>query len=105
MFFFFFKQKTAYEIYQCDWSSDVCSSDLIKKQEESTKKSVLEEAHKLVNNVVSQIPEQHRTMLAPKLETNLQKSIPQITTDLRSFQEKSKTEVILKNISLMLQML
>ena len=28
MFFFFFKQKTAYEVYQCDWSSDVCSSDL-----------------------------------------------------------------------------
>ena len=26
--FFFFKQKTYYEIYQCDWSSDVCSSDL-----------------------------------------------------------------------------
>ena len=22
------KQKTAYEIYRCDWSSDVCSSDL-----------------------------------------------------------------------------
>ena len=29
VFFFFFKQKTAYEIYQCDWSSDVCSSDLV----------------------------------------------------------------------------
>ena len=29
--FFFFKQKTAYEIYQCDWSSDVCSSDLVLK--------------------------------------------------------------------------
>ena len=28
MFFFFFKQKTAYEIVDCDWSSDVCSSDL-----------------------------------------------------------------------------
>ena len=27
-FFFFFKQKTAYEIKECDWSSDVCSSDL-----------------------------------------------------------------------------
>src|SRR6188508_2060601 len=26
--FFFFKQKTAYELAQCDWSSDVCSSDL-----------------------------------------------------------------------------
>ena len=26
--FFFFKQKTAYEIRPRDWSSDVCSSDL-----------------------------------------------------------------------------
>src|SRR6187399_3559639 len=26
--FFFFKQKTAYEITASDWSSDVCSSDL-----------------------------------------------------------------------------
>src|SRR6187401_3652646 len=26
--FFFFKQKTAYEITYGDWSSDVCSSDL-----------------------------------------------------------------------------
>src|SRR5213596_4026359 len=26
--FFFFNQKTAYEIRPCDWSSDVCSSDL-----------------------------------------------------------------------------
>src|SRR6056300_1419793 len=25
---FFFKQKTAYEISECDWGSDVCSSDL-----------------------------------------------------------------------------
>ena len=29
-YFFFFKQKTAYEIVSRDWSSDVCSSDLIK---------------------------------------------------------------------------
>src|SRR3546814_7411985 len=28
MFFFFFKQKTAYEMRSRDWSSDVCSSDL-----------------------------------------------------------------------------
>ena len=28
MGFFFFKQKTAYEIRSGDWSSDVCSSDL-----------------------------------------------------------------------------
>jgi len=29
LFFFFFKQKTAYEISARDWSSDVCSSDLV----------------------------------------------------------------------------
>src|SRR3546814_11012223 len=28
VFFFFFKQKTAYEVRIGDWSSDVCSSDL-----------------------------------------------------------------------------
>ena len=30
--FFFFKQKTAYEMCGRDWSSDVCSSDLIASQ-------------------------------------------------------------------------
>src|SRR3546814_2779796 len=28
LYFFFFKQKTAYELRISDWSSDVCSSDL-----------------------------------------------------------------------------
>src|SRR3546814_3132608 len=28
VYFFFFKQKTAYEMRISDWSSDVCSSDL-----------------------------------------------------------------------------
>src|SRR3546814_4025664 len=30
--FFFFKQKTAYEMRISDWSSDVCSSDLLPDQ-------------------------------------------------------------------------
>src|SRR3546814_3374340 len=30
IFVFFFKQKTAYEMRISDWSSDVCSSDLIR---------------------------------------------------------------------------
>src|SRR3546814_2523519 len=29
IFVFFFKQKTAYEVRISDWSSDVCSSDLV----------------------------------------------------------------------------
>src|SRR3546814_7269865 len=31
LIFFFFKQKTAYEMRISDWSSDVCSSDLFEK--------------------------------------------------------------------------
>src|SRR3546814_3755170 len=34
VFFFFFKQKTAYEMRISDWSSDVCSSDLATVAEE-----------------------------------------------------------------------
>src|ERR1043165_10025059 len=45
--FFFFKQKTAYEIRPRDWSSDVCSSDLVNK---NTGKLVWE-----VNNVGDKI--------------------------------------------------
>src|SRR3546814_5615861 len=30
--FFFFKQKTAYEMRISDWSSDVCSSDLAERE-------------------------------------------------------------------------
>src|SRR3546814_9124972 len=33
--FFFFKQKTAYEIRISDWSSDVCSSDLLQMSREN----------------------------------------------------------------------
>src|SRR3546814_1306423 len=32
LFFFFFKQKTAYDMRISDWSSDVCSSDLRRGQ-------------------------------------------------------------------------
>src|SRR3546814_2887266 len=34
--FFFFKQKTAYEMRISDWSSDVCSSDLPAKASRAT---------------------------------------------------------------------
>src|SRR3546814_9764742 len=32
---FFFKQKTAYEMRISDWSSDVCSSDLLERHRDS----------------------------------------------------------------------
>ena len=46
--FFFFKQKTAYEIVDCDWSSDVCSSDLAVAATASVSDSV--ELHEVVMN-------------------------------------------------------
>src|SRR3546814_7613175 len=50
-FFFFFKQKTAYEMRISDWSSDVCSSDLavddpLKVEDLASKKSAAQEARK-----------------------------------------------------------
>src|SRR3546814_9017402 len=33
--FFFFKQQTAYELRISDWSSDVCSSDLVSRKSQS----------------------------------------------------------------------
>src|SRR3546814_9914818 len=37
VFFFFFKQKTAYEMRISDWSSDVCSSDLGRRVQRAAK--------------------------------------------------------------------
>src|SRR3546814_3176346 len=37
MLFFFFKQKTAYEMRISDWSSDVCSSDLCPRPSAATR--------------------------------------------------------------------
>src|SRR3546814_3578645 len=42
-FFFFFKQKTAYEMRISDWSSDVCSSDLLAKLSQATAQGALYE--------------------------------------------------------------
>src|SRR3546814_14331121 len=46
--FFFFKQKTAYEMRISDWSSDVCSSDLLRFDEEQS----LQPAEAFVREVV-----------------------------------------------------
>src|SRR3546814_4350985 len=43
--FFFFKQKTAYEVRISDWSSDVCSSDLLRLPHELAGRAVLETRH------------------------------------------------------------
>src|SRR3546814_5470142 len=44
---FFFKQKTAYEMRISDWSSDVCSSDLLKALRTNTAYLQREVAHRV----------------------------------------------------------
>src|SRR3546814_8131735 len=46
--FFFFKQKTAYEMRISDWSSDVCSSDL-QAQKPSSLLTILSIMHRIGN--------------------------------------------------------
>src|SRR3546814_1565037 len=46
-FFFFFKQKTAYEMRISDWSSDVCSSDLRRDRRGDGRGRVGDEAGRL----------------------------------------------------------
>src|SRR3546814_6547146 len=48
VFFFFFKQKTAYEMRISDWSSDVCSSDLALKNARRGIKRRRQQAGRLV---------------------------------------------------------
>src|SRR3546814_3456256 len=43
--FFFFKQKTAYEMRISDWSSDVCSSDLPRRYIDRTKEARIADLH------------------------------------------------------------
>src|SRR3546814_2386080 len=55
MCLFFFKQKTAYEMRISDWSSDVCSSDLAERQNQSAHRSVAGDAQ------VEVVPRKART--------------------------------------------
>src|SRR3546814_10340789 len=46
--FFFFKQKTAYEMRISDWSSDVCSSDLVRIVPDENPPSVNAPSHRIL---------------------------------------------------------
>src|SRR3546814_7598747 len=44
VYFVFFKQKTAYEMRISDWSSDVCSSDLLGQNQTRARKMKIKDA-------------------------------------------------------------
>src|SRR3546814_11310883 len=58
MLFFFFKQKTAYEMRISDWSSDVCSSDFHHRAVDSGERAIGVLAEILVPRRVEQIEDE-----------------------------------------------
>src|SRR3546814_7325264 len=56
--FFFFKQKTAYEMRISDWSSDVCSSDLAARL---ARRAGPSEAERHQSGVRAQCHQRHRS--------------------------------------------
>src|SRR3546814_9248050 len=69
--FFFFKQKTAYEMRISDWSSDVCSSDLLR--DTSSPKSDISD--NIINSEVEKLLRNKRHAIqngyAPKWENHI----------------------------------
>src|SRR3546814_6805922 len=63
-FFFFFKQKTAYEMRSSDWSSDVCSSDLLKRSSDAFSERVQQISAKLqlVGRQLADLEAKERTL-------------------------------------------
>src|SRR3546814_1120226 len=56
--FFFFKQKTAYEMRISDWSSDVCSSDLVPGAGDPVSGAARHHQYNAVGHRLMQAPEE-----------------------------------------------
>src|SRR3546814_2430276 len=85
MIFFFFKQKTAYEMRISDWSSDVCSSDLLDQQ--------LTEEERMIRDTAEQFAQQK---LAPRVLEAFrhEKTDPAIFREMRSEERRVGKECV-----------
>src|SRR3546814_9737770 len=71
---FFFKQKTAYEVRISDWSSDVCSSDLVTLRRRARQHALREILRSETARVAKAADEEHGHRLAPKQEPPVETS-------------------------------
>src|SRR3546814_10460949 len=74
--FFFFKQKTAYEMRISDWSSDVCSSDLATQDapvHENVKRALVEATELDTRLVMRPLRNTERVLNNPGVEKIRQK--------------------------------
>src|SRR3546814_13748862 len=85
MSFFFFKQKTAYEMRSSDWSSDVCSSDLehvhadelvqIREIDAHQRIEIEISRHRRVVDQIIDAPERRDSLLGERLGRSLARHI------------------------------
>src|SRR3546814_5489923 len=89
--FFFFKQKTAYEMRISDWSSDVCSSDLFDDCGEHAR----DEEHRPAPEIGDQIERRHRraARLADRVECARQRQIVDV---VRSEEHTSELQSLMR---------
>src|SRR3546814_9965157 len=62
MLFFFFKQKTAYEMRISDWSSDVCSSDLMEAVGRAANRFHCHRPEQVGDQAADQQPDDHHVV-------------------------------------------
>src|SRR3546814_16209324 len=67
--FFFFKQKTAYEMRISDWSSDVCSSDLARIEAQFGPELVARHHGQAVVAILAVVPEAEVAVIVDLAET------------------------------------
>ena len=91
-----FKQNTAYDISECDWSSDVCSSDLMEYQIEVFKKrkEILTDLKNIPNN---EMGEKHVKIIEDRLNAakeEAKKEFEKFSDDFIKIQNDKKNEAI-----------
>ena len=92
VFFFFFKQKTAYEIVSRDWSSDVCSSDLCHYTLSSNVWNFFTEKRRQLARLV-EIARQKERLQVDLLRRSFERSENQLTVALNQRKKEVKVGI------------
>src|SRR3546814_2813665 len=91
-FFFFFKQKTAYEMRISDWSSDVCSSDLGTSERSGTPLMTSETLSRIRPPSAMVWPLRIATVLEMRRWRIVGESIPELVVGTTSLTSCSRSE-------------
>src|SRR3546814_2386202 len=95
VFFFLFKQKTAYEMRISDWSSDVCSSDLLRQDMPGQPLIMLDEArHPGIRHAASPFLAQFMLLLRPPAPDDPEAGRGQQHQPVQPPEQRDRTSVV-----------